>query len=112
MAVAVAHFFEGNVDKELHVSIRFNDLFKRTYHLPLLDFVSLLLVEVLVITGGAAAPVGTPIEITTGPLPSGFVRIVSSSSIFLLAISLFCLLYYDICMMEIPFVQSSLLERF
>jgi hypothetical protein len=55
---------------------------KTTYHFPLLDFVSLLLVEVLVITG-SVAPVGTPIEIITGPFTSGFVRIVSSSSIFL-----------------------------
>jgi len=71
-----------------NVSIHFDDLLKRAYHFLLLDFVSLLIVKVLVISGGAA-PVGTgtPIEITTGSLPSGFVTIVSSSSIFLLVVS-------------------------
>lgn len=64
-----------------NVSTHFDDLLKRACHFLLLDFVSFLIVEVLVITGGAA-PVGAPIEITTGPCPSGFVRIVSSSSIF------------------------------
>lgn len=64
------------------MSIHCDDLLKTTYRFILLDFVSLLIEEVLVITSGAV-PVGsgTLIEITTGPLLSGFVRIVTSSSI-------------------------------
>jgi hypothetical protein len=68
-----------------NVSIHFDDLLKRAYRLLLLlGFVSLVVVEVLVVSTGGVAPVGTrtPIDITAGPLPSGFVGIGSSSSIF------------------------------
>ena len=69
-----------------NVSIRFDDLLKIAYRLLLLllGFVSLVVVEVLVVSTGGVAPVGTrtPIDITAGPLPSGFVGIGSSSSIF------------------------------